>query len=200
MNNRKQIETLMNENQLLKTLNAALEDKLKRNESHCQASCFKKEKSTTFLHLTKSINRMMIFIIPLFLSFSLTGQIKVYETAKFEEVGRTPGKWTVLEKAGDTYRITYRDPAFTQIVKEESIVFKDVDNTVNDLFMVIMNGLEDPPENDIEIEFPEDIIRLNFDKQMGVPVVRFIHYIDKTDVTASTQYYSKKWIEKLFGK
>lgn len=143
---------------------------------------------------------LLLLLLTTTLSFA---QLKKVETIKTEEIGKVQpfGAPMNLEcqKKGDEYTIRYKDAEFPNLTEYREFSFKDVDNTFEDLYAVILDGFEKLPEETIKLELPDYIISLEFKKSFGVPVVRFYSSRKGGLVSASNQI-TKKQVEKLFGK
>lgn len=145
---------------------------------------------------------LLLFIL---IAITLTGfsQIKKIKPAENILIGKiAPMGGLQIEciKSGDTYTFTYRDVKYTQIVELKSFEFKDVDNAFEDLYKMIIDGLENPPKEDIMLELPNDIIWLSFTKAMGIANFRFGHSVSKSDAIGFSGWLTEKKVNKLFGK
>lgn len=102
-----------------------------------------------------------------------------------------------LEKKGNTYIMVYKDMKYSQIDEYKSFSFTDDDN----LYDIILNGMETLPEQDIVIELENDILHLHFGKTFGKAFVEIFHNVNKIgDVIGKSTWLDKKKLDKLFGK
>ncbi len=142
---------------------------------------------------------IQIIVLTIGISSNAIGQIKVLKDDGIKTIGEANG--VSLKVANDTlYCIIYQDIKFRQLTEFKQFCFFDTDNALDNLYKIIMDGLGNPPKDDIIIELPEqNILKLKFVKSLGVSNVQFYH-IDKAGVVGVSPYLIKKHINKLFGK
>lgn len=144
--------------------------------------------------------RQILLIISLtIMSMNSFGQIKVSKD-KTEEVGKVGALgtvWIKCSKSGNGYIFTYRDTKFKQLTEYKSFSFLDVDNAFDDFYSAIMHVLETKEE--LRIEIPDGIIFLQPLTAMGSTNVSIGHF-NSAGVLGTSQYLTKKQVNKLFGK
>jgi hypothetical protein len=150
--------------------------------------------------------KKITLLVMLFVSVASFAQLKKVEVTKPETIGKAQQFGGPLEaecfKSGNTYTISYRDVQFKTQDVYRSFSFEDVDNTFNDLYAVIEQGMKDLPKEEIKLELPDHYVWLKFSKFLGSPVLVISSSSDKT--ANALIYFSnemaKKQVEKLFGK
>lgn len=149
------------------------------------------------------MRKLLTLIIILCVSFNSFSQIKKVKTEKSETIGKiAPMGQTHIEcsKSGDTYTFIYSDIKFQQITDFKSFSFKDIDNAFDNLYQTIMDGMKNPPKEDIRLELPNDMIFLHFEKNLGVTSFQFLHCPGKNpEIIGMSVYLTKKKVRKLFG-
>src|SRR5690606_32136496 len=142
----------------------------------------------------------LIFAFTLFSVLSF-GQITDVSNVipKCTEVGKT--NFTTLERCTDgSVRIRYRDMKFQQLVEYKKFSFKDDGGAYDLLYSRLVSGFDELPEGRITLDLPDDVIFIEYTKSMGMTNVRFAQAVNKTDVFGFSQWFTKKQIDKLFGK
>lgn len=144
--------------------------------------------------------------LPLILFFLTTisyAQIKIADE-KIELIGKIAPMGNLhikCEKEGQYYKFTYSDTKYTTIDNYKSFYFKDENNAFNDLYDIMLEGLKNPPSEDIKLELPESYIWLKFQKVLGVGNVMIFHDNYKNGkVVGSTIWLTKRKLNILFGK
>lgn len=99
----------------------------------------------------------------------------------------------------NTYDVSYRDYKFTKITEIKHFSFEDKDGAYDFLYNSIIKGLTDLPKENIILKLPDDLLSLKFEKTLGTPCVT-IYHTNKAGVTGVSQTFTRKQIEKLFGK
>ena len=65
---------------------------------------------------------------------------------------------------------------------------------------MIIKGFQEKKEQTINLNLPNDLVDLRFVKNMGIISFQFITTAKNTQITGFSPYYTKKQIDKLFGK
>ena len=148
--------------------------------------------------------KKIILLLALTLSTVSFAQLKKVETVKAEEIGKVGPFGAPMQiectKVGNVYTISYRDIEFKTIDEYRSFEFEDVDNTFEDLYAAIKDGLEKLPEESVTLELPNYILSLEFKKALGVPLVRFYTSPKGSSRVSASNQFTRKQIDKLFGK
>lgn len=149
--------------------------------------------------------KKLLLLFSLIFCVSVNAQISVVKTEKPIMIGKIApmGQLNIsIEKyeSDNEYLITYRDVKFTKIIEYKSFTFKDKDNAFENLYQLIIDGLQNLPEENITLDLPNDIVYLKFEKFLGTPVVSFYTAVNKSDVIGVSGQYTKKQIDKIFGK
>lgn len=148
--------------------------------------------------------KKLFSIIALFIITFSNAQMKVSTVEKPQEIGKVGagmGVWFGrLEKFSDeNYVLSYKDFKHQQI--EEWKSFKLNAEDVEGLYNLLNDNFDKMPTEDIRVEFPNDILMINYKKSFGVPLVTIYHSINKNpELMGVTQSFTKKQIAKLFGK
>lgn len=135
-------------------------------------------------------------------------QLKKVETPvgpPVEEIGKHQTWGAPLEaeitKTGSIYKLKYRDEQFKTMIEYCEFTFEDVDNTFNDLYTAIIEGFNTMPKDPVNLELPDYLISLNYSKSFSSPAVSISAVNKKNGIRhCSSNYMSKKQIDKLFGK
>lgn len=147
------------------------------------------------------ISYILTFLLISSMSF---GQIKKVETEPSELIGKIGSigeTWLKLEKSGDVYTFTYKDMKYTQLTDFKSFSFIDEDNAFEDLYNIILKGLDEVPSEPIMLEIPNGYLWLEFGKTLGKPFVTFSHSVGKSgDVIGKSTWMNRKKLDKVFGK
>jgi hypothetical protein len=132
-----------------------------------------------------------------------TAQMKVSTVEKPEEIGKVSMGMGIyfgrLEKYSDGRIIlSYKDFKFSQLEvwKEFPLIAEDVEG----LYNLIIENFEKMPAEDIQVELPNDVLFINYKKSFGAPLVTIYHTNKSNGVIGVTQSFTKKQIDKLFGK
>ena len=123
-------------------------------------------------------------------------QIKKVENTKENLIGKVNG--IECTKIGEKYTFIYNDANYIHIDEYKSFTFKDVDDSFDNLYNIIIDGFNDVPEEDIKVKIPEGHLILQYKKVVGV--VNLIIYADQNHESGKTSYLTKRRIMKLFGK
>jgi hypothetical protein len=150
------------------------------------------------------MKKHIIFVALLFATALSHGQIKVVENTPSVRIGRIGSIVTTffyLDKTGDVYTVQYQD---SSIPKEEvfrSFSFRDQDNAFENLYRMIMHGFDNPPQEDVKLELPDDFVLLHFSKVFGKIQMQFISTPKSVaSLSGSSVYLNKRQAAKLFGK
>lgn len=149
------------------------------------------------------MKKLLLFTIVSLFTLGSYAQLKVIETEPEEQIGKV-GNWagTFLEatKRGDTHTISYQDTKFQHITDFKH--FSMNEKSFNELYELILQNWNNPPEEDIMIDLGESgYVWLDYTKVLGITNVRFNHSVDRNaEVLGISQWMSKKKLEKLFGK
>lgn len=128
-------------------------------------------------------------------------QIKVTQEFKPLEIGKVGSfgaKQFLCTKLDDTYTITFRDINFSHLEEYKSFQFEDIDNAFENLYTIIMDGLENIPEDGIFMELPNGDLKLNFIKTMGVANANMTY--TENGISGTSGWITKRQTIKLFGK
>lgn len=149
------------------------------------------------------MKKHLLLILAVAISHVGFAQLSVVDNPKPETIGKIApmGKLHIsCEKLNNTYTFTYSDVKFQQLTDYKTFSFKDIDDAFNKLYNTIMEGLANPPKEDLMLETPDGFIWLSYSKSMGVTNFRFGHSVQKTDVIGFSVWLTKKKVQKLFGK
>lgn len=140
-----------------------------------------------------------ILIIALFIIVgSVSGQIKILDSQQFSLVGKT-GNFGITKKQ-ETYQISYQDINTANLNTYRLIKFENKNNDFSNLKEIILRGLEAIPEQDIVLEFPNDIVYLHFEMNYRKPMVQFIQLINKNKkYIGKSNFLTRDDILKVFG-
>lgn len=143
--------------------------------------------------------RKIILLFTCMFGISVFSQIKVLKNESLVEVGKDNS--VGLYKKEDKYTINYQDLNTSNLNTIRSFSFQNLNGDVTGLYKLITDGFISPPESNITLELPNDIIELNYEKNYGQPTVQFIQYINKNrKYVGKSQFLNKKQIDKIFGK
>ena len=70
----------------------------------------------------------------------------------------------------------------------------------NKNFLIFFFFFQEKKEQTINLNLPNDLVDLRFVKNMGIISFQFITTAKNTQITGFSPYYTKKQIDKLFGK
>lgn len=148
--------------------------------------------------------KILFSLITLFTITYSNAQMKVSTVEKPETVGKVGaglGVWFAqLDKfSNGNYILSYKDFKYQQLEewKNLPLLAEDVDN----LYNLIIENFEKKNSEDIQVEFPNDILFIKYKKSFGVPLVTIFHSVNKNpDLIGVSQSFTKKQITKLFGK
>lgn len=138
-------------------------------------------------------------LLTLLLSICSFAQIQVYEQVKPTKIGNVQD-YSTIEKLDDIYSVCFDDIKFTKIKSHKCFTFKEVDNDFENLYNIINNGFQEKKEQTINLNLPNDLVDLKFVKNMGIISFQFITTGKNTQITGFSPYYTKRQIDKLFGK
>lgn len=148
--------------------------------------------------------KKLLMISFLLVTVASNAQVKVASSQATEVIigktGTTSIDWVVLKKKGDLYTFNYQDNTNTAVSVFKSFSFKDVDNALEGFYKVIMDGFENVPKEDIQIDLPDETIKLQYTKEMGIVKMKMkVSYTNKTD-PGTTVWLNKKQVNKIFNK
>jgi hypothetical protein len=132
------------------------------------------------------------------------GQLKKVDMSKgtSNQIGKIQPMGTPLmmelTKSGDNvYTFTYRDAEFQTMDVYKSFVLVDTGSDLETLYQMIVEGFATKAKEPVVLELKDQFLYLRFDGK----VMRFVSSTDKTGtITSSSAPFSKKQIDKLFGK
>ena len=102
-----------------------------------------------------------------------------------------------MSKVENEYTIFYQDIKYRQLTDLKHFSFKDENEDFENLYKMIMAGFDNLPEKDIMLDFPNDIVWLHFEKNLGVIFLQFHHAVNKNpDVIGFSSYLTKKQVKK----
>lgn len=128
----------------------------------------------------------------------LKAQIKVINSPQYNLVGKT-NNFGITKKM-QTYQISYQDINTANLNTYRLIRFENKNNDFANLQEIILQGLENMPEQDIVLEFPNDIVYLHFERNYGRGTVQFIQLINKNrKYIGKSNFLTKDDILKVFG-
>lgn len=130
---------------------------------------------------------------------SVFSQIKVLKNESLVEIGKDNS--VGLYKKEDKFTVNYQDLNTSNLNTIRSFSFQNLDGDVSGLFKLIMDGFVTPPEENIVLELPNDIIELHYERNYGQQTVQFIQIINKNrKYIGKSQFLTKKQVEKIFGR
>lgn len=130
---------------------------------------------------------------------TLSSQIKVLKNEELRQVGKIES--VGMFKKDKNFTITYQDINTSNLNTYRSINFKDQDGAVESLYAIFQESLTKLPDSDILLEFPNDLLRLHFEKNMGQNTVQIIHIINKNrKYVGKSHFLTKRDIDIIFGK
>ncbi len=143
-------------------------------------------------------------LLLLFLTTTLSfAQIKIAEekTILIGEIAPMGNLHIKCEKEDQYYKFTYSDTKYSAIDVYKSFAFNDENNAFNNLYETMLEGLSNPPSEDIKLELPDSFIWLKFQKAFGIGNVMILHDVHKNgEVVGSTIWLTKRKLKTLFGK
>ncbi|KQT22568.1 hypothetical protein ASG22_15030 [Chryseobacterium sp. Leaf405] len=143
--------------------------------------------------------RKIILLLTCMFGISVFSQIKVLKNETLVEIGKDNS--VGLYKKDDKFTINYQDLNTANLNTFRSFSFQNLDGDVSDLYNLIVGGFVTPPEANIVLELPNDIIELHYEKNFGQPTMQFIQYINKNKkYVGKSQFLNKKQVDKIFGK
>lgn len=148
--------------------------------------------------------KRLFFCMVLIVSGLVNAQIKVLEKTRSNEIGKI-GLANALQlkitEQNNNYTFTYLDTNIKSTEVFRSFSFQDQDNDLENLYKLIMSGLDNLPEGPIELELPNDMVHLIFIKSMGMPNVSFSSYKkDNPTVKGQSVWLTKKKVDILFNR
>lgn len=148
--------------------------------------------------------KKLLSLTLLFIAFATTAQIKVVKAApKPVVIGKvgTPTFSTVeITKNGDLVKFKYQNSNKPQIAEFKTFSFKDIDGALEGFYNVIIEGFTTLPKEDIEIELPNEKVRLQYKTAMNVVNVKMKISYNNGEEGGATVSLTKTAIDKLFGK
>jgi hypothetical protein len=152
---------------------------------------------------TNKMKKITLLLMLVVTSVSFA-QLKKVEVTKWEEIGKVGPfglpKYIDCKKAGDIYTFEYKDMKYPSIDEYKSFSFVNVDNTFEDLYATINNGFETMPKEDITLELPDYLLTLQFTKAIGMNSVTIYSSPKTTNLVGKSVAFTKRQIDKLFGK
>lgn len=119
------------------------------------------------------------------------------QTVKCETVGGT--NFTTIEKCDNNVIVKYEDLKFQKISAYKSFTFQNTDNALDYLYKKLSEGFTNFNIQPSTLELPNDVLKIEYVKNLGIISVRFYH-TDSAGVIGLSQWFTKKQIDKLFGK
>ncbi|RXG21253.1 hypothetical protein [Leeuwenhoekiella marinoflava] len=143
---------------------------------------------------------LFIFLLPL-LSFS---QIKVLDHSKAELIGEIEqmgiSTFKCL-KVDSIYTIEFYNNKDKDIISYASFSFKNENDAFNQIYNLIIAGLEKKQSSETVLEAGNGKIKLEFIKNVMGSYFRLAQFNKEgTDIKAYSLTMNKKQVEKLFGK
>ncbi|WP_288446835.1 hypothetical protein [uncultured Chryseobacterium sp.] len=143
--------------------------------------------------------RKIILLITCMFGISVFSQIKVLKNESLVEIGKDNS--VGLYKKEDKFTVNYQDLNTSNLNTIRSFSFHNLNNDVAGLFKLIMDGFITPPDENIVLELPNDIIELHYEKNYGQQTVQFIQIINKNrKYIGKSQFLTQKQVEKVFGR
>ena len=140
-----------------------------------------------------------IFLLAFLISSFAFSQIKVLKNESLILIGKDNN--VELYKKKNKYTVSYQDTSESNLNTFRSFYFHDLNKDVETLYKLISDGFIDPPIAELQLELPNDIIGLNYEKNYGQNTVQFIHYINKSKkYIGKSHFLTKAQIDKIFGK
>ena len=144
--------------------------------------------------------RKLLLLCSFLVSFSAFSQIKVIQNEGLIEIGKDNAVGLYKNKKQNKYTINYQDLNAGNLNTFRSFSFLDLNADVEELYKLITDSFIDMPTQPIQIELPNDIIELKFEKSIGQPTVQFIQYFNKNKkYIGKSQFLNKKQLDKVFG-
>ncbi|WP_160135964.1 hypothetical protein [Chryseobacterium sp. c4a] len=101
--------------------------------------------------------------------------------------------------SGDVYEFSYRDYKYSQITDIKRFSFADKDGAYEYLYNTLIKGMNELPKDKVVLKLPDALLHLKFEKSLGIPCVTIFH-TSEAGVVGMSQTFTKKQIDKLFGK
>lgn len=136
-----------------------------------------------------------------FLFFSVLGfsQIKILKYETDVKVGESNAV-TLYEK-DNLYTINYNDVNNYSMNVYRDFNFRNINNDLDTLYNLIIEGFKRFPKQDIMLELPNDIVFLHFDKSIGRTLFQFIHFVNKDErQVGKSPFLSLKDISLIFNR
>lgn len=144
--------------------------------------------------------RKLLLLCSFLVSFTAFSQIKVLQNEGLIEIGKDNAVGLYKNKKQNKYTINYQDLNAGNLNTFRSFSFLDLNNDVEELYKLITDSFIDMPIQPIQIELPNDIIELKFEKSIGQPTVQFVQYFNKNKkYIGKSQFLNKKQLDKIFG-
>lgn len=148
--------------------------------------------------------KKLLLIAALMISSLAFSQIKVLEKKPTTEIGKISpmGNLVIsLDKSDEDYIFTYRDVKFQHLNEYKTFTFKETGSDLDQLYDIIMKGIEEQPSDNIYIDIPEGVLILKFGKILGSKNVEIGHSLNKNgDVIGFSRTLTKRDINKLFNR
>lgn len=148
--------------------------------------------------------KKLLSLTLLFIVLATNAQIKVVKaTPKPVVIGKvgTPTFSTVeITKNGDLVTFKYQNSNKPQIAEFKTFSFKDIDGALEGFYNVIIEGFTTLPKEDIEIELPNEKVKLQYKTTMNVVNVKMKISYNNGEEGGATVSLTKSAIDKLFGK
>lgn len=143
--------------------------------------------------------RILLSMLMFFMAILLPAQIKILKNESLYLVGKENS--VELYKRKNKYTITYQDVNDSNLNIYRSFSFLDLNKDAEMLYQLLMDGLEDLPKQEVQLELPDDIVGLVFAKNYGQPTVQFVHYIQKSSTNiGKSPFLNKYQLAKIFDK
>lgn len=157
----------------------------------------------------KSIIKLQIISIVVFISIFLntaTCQItKITNNVVSTSIGEVKdfgGWWASMSmyttEKDTSYGIAFLNTKYSTINDIKSFTFKQVDNDFNYLYKLICDTISAVKKTSVDLQLEKGLLTLNFDVSMGAGGVAFVW--EENYVRSTSRYFSRKQIDKLFGK
>ncbi|UJH92085.1 hypothetical protein LZ575_05650 [Antarcticibacterium sp. 1MA-6-2] len=136
----------------------------------------------------------LVLFVALTINLTSQAQLKVLESNPIK-IGSL--KNIEVYKLNEVYTVQYRDTQYEHI--DEFKNFSINEESFDQLYTLIITNWDNPPEEDITVQFNDGYLSLDYYSVMGMTSVRFIHGSNSGNVGFS-KALTKKQIDKLFGK
>lgn len=137
-------------------------------------------------------------------TLSSNAQMKVEEKTPSTDIGKIGimGNTlaTLTKYEPDSFIFSFKDASYSTRTVIRYIAFKDIDGALDGFYKVLQDGFTNTPKDVILLDFPDDKVTLKFTKNMGVVSLKIFSTSKSTGITGESGYFTKKQINKLFGK